>query len=394
MSERTLNKGRIAVSLAGLASLVPGLAALYLWRLQANPAKVTTAPETAPETAPVVRNVTALGRVEPQGEVITISGTSGSRISELLVSEGQQVKQGEILAYLEDYGERLAEKNLAASQLAEAQMRYESVTEYSEAQIAEAMTRIEQIKTPQSFEVDAQKATVKQLSAELDTARKDYERNQFLVEEGAVSQEILDEKAVAYFSKQAELENAQAQLAQFTETRSTDLENAQAQLKSAQAQLGQTQSEIEVQSAQSNLELAAARLERTIVRAPRPGKILDIATYSGESIDEDGILQLGDIEQMYVVAEIYQSDIGKVELGQQAVISGSSLPKDIQGTVERISSQIGKNDILSNDPAADVDSRVIEVRIRLNEASSSVVTNLINLQVDVEIVPADVSLNL
>jgi HlyD family secretion protein len=64
------------------------------------------------------------------------------------------------------------------------------------------------------------------------------------------------------------------------------------------------------------------------------------------------------------------------------------------GTVERISSQISKNDVLDNDPAADVDSRVIEVRIRLNEASSSLVADLINLQVDVEIVPADVSLNL
>ncbi len=394
MSERTLNRGRIAVSLAGLASLIPGLAALYLWRIQANPAKVTTAPQTAPEAAPVVRNVTALGRVEPKGEVITISGTNGSRISELLVREGQQVKQGEILAYLEDHDEKLAERNLAASQLAETQMRYDSATKYSEAQIQEAKTRIEQIKTPQSFEVDAQKATVKQLSAELETAKKDYDRNQFLVDEGAISEEILDEKSVAYFSKKAELENAQAQLAQFTETRSTDLQNAEAQLMSAQAQLGQTQSEIDVQSAQSNLELTEARLERTIIRAPRPGKVLDIAAYSGESIDENGILQLGNIEQMYVVAEIYESDIGKVKLGQQAVISDSSLPRNIKGTVERISSQIGKNDVLDNDPAADVDSRVIEVRIRLNEASSSLVADLINLQVDVEIVPADVSLNL
>ena len=226
MSERTLNRGRVVVSLAALASLIPGLGALYIWRLQTNPAKVAVVADVAPEATPVVRNVTSLGRVEPKGEVITVSGSNGSRISELLVNEGQEVEKEEILAYLEDYGEKLAEKNLAASQLADARMRYDSTTKYSEAQIEEARTRIEQIKTPQSYEVAAQKATVRQLTAESETAKKDYERNQFLVKEGAVSDEVLDEKAANYFSKKAELENAQAQLAQFTETRSRDLRNA------------------------------------------------------------------------------------------------------------------------------------------------------------------------
>ena len=391
MTGQTVNKGRVAVSLAALASLVPGLAALYFWRLQANPPVATTTPEVVPEV-PIVRNVTSLGRVEPKGEVITVSGTVGSRISQLLIDEGQQLKKGEAIAYLEDHDEKQAEKNLAASKLAEARTRYDSVTKFAEAQIEEAMTRIEQIKTPQSFEVAAQKATVKQLSAESEIAKKNYQRNQYLVKEGAVSQEILDEKAVDYFSKKGELENAKAQLSQFTETRQKDLGNAQAQLQSAKASLAQTQSEIEVRSSESNLELAEASLERTIIRAPRSGEVLDIKTHAGEVINDDGILQLGDVDQMYVVAEIYESDIGKIKLGQQAVITDPSLPRKITGTVERISSQINKNDVLDSDPAADTDSRVIEVKIRLNPQDSSIVSGLINLQVDVEIESADVAI--
>ena len=391
MTGQTVNKGRIAVSLAALASLIPGLAALYFWRLQASPPVATITPEAVPEV-PVARNVTSLGRVEPKGEVITVGGTVGSRISQLLVDEGQQLEKGEVIAYLEDHNEKQAEKNLAASKLAEARVRYDSVTKFAEAQIEEAMTRIEQIKKPQSFEVAAQQATVKQLSAESEIAKKNYQRNQYLVKEGAVSQEILDEKAVDYFSKKGELENAKAQLSQFTETRQRDLGNAQAQLQSAKASLAQTQSEIEVRSSQSNLELAEASLERTIVRAPRSGEVLDIKTYAGEAIDDDGILQLGDVDQMYVVAEIYESDIGKIKLGQQAVITDPSLPKKITGTVERISSQINKNDVLDTDPAADTDSRVVEVKIRLNPKDSSVVAGLINLQVDVEIESADVAI--
>ncbi len=391
MTGQTVNKGRLAVSLAALASLIPGLAALYFWRLQANPPVATTAPEAVPEV-PVARNVTSLGRVEPKGEVITVSGTVGSRISQLLVDEGQQLKKGQAIAYLDDYGEKLADKNLAASQLEDARERYNTVTKYGEAQIEEAMTRIEQIKMPESFQVNAQNATVKQLSAELETVKKDYERNKYLVKQGAVSQEVLDEKAVNYFTKRGELENAQAQLSQFTEARQSNLGNAEAQLQSAKASLAKTQAEIEVKSSQSNLELAEASLERTIIRAPRSGEVLDVVARSGEVIADKGILQLGNVDQMYVVAEIYESDIGKIKLGQQAVITDPSLPRKLTGTVERISSQISKKDVLDTDPAADTDSRVIEAKIRLNPQDSSVVAGLINLQVDVEIKSADVAI--
>lgn len=44
---------------------------------------------------------------------------------------------------------------------------------------------------------------------------------------------------------------------------------------------------------------------------------------------------------------------------------------------------IFKNDVLSVDPAADGDARVVEVKIRLND--SAAVSGLTNLQVDVQI---------
>jgi HlyD family secretion protein len=326
-----------------------------------------------------------LGRVEPQGEVITVSGTNGSRISQLLVSEGQQVEKGQVIAYMEDYQERVSERDVAASQLAETRMRYEGVTKYSMAQIEEANTRIDQIKQPQSFQIAAQQAVVDRFSSETEIAKKDYERNQFLLKEGAVSQQVVDEKAVNYFTKKGELENAKASLAQFTETRNRDLKNAEAQLKTAQASLIQTQSDVQVASAETNLQLTEARLERSIIRAPRSGEILDINTYAGEVVSEDGIVDLGDVQQMYVVAEVYESDISKIKLGQKATITDASLPRKIEGEVERMSSQINKNDILDNDPAEDTDSRVVEVKIRLNKEDSALVASLINLQVDVEI---------
>lgn len=53
---------------------------------------------------PEIRTVTALGRLEPEGEVIQLSATTsneGSRVSQLLVTEGETVQMGQVIAILD-----------------------------------------------------------------------------------------------------------------------------------------------------------------------------------------------------------------------------------------------------------------------------------------------------
>lgn len=372
-----------AIILVIAAALATGAVAVYFLRSR-SPAPTTT----PPVSTPAIAVVTALGRLEPQGEVINLGGPIGERIARLLVREGQQVKLGEVLAYLESYEEQLAEKNVAASELKEAQSRLAAETTYGSAQVQEAQSRIEQIATPQSLEVEAQKATVDQLAAELAAEQRDLARSQTLRREGAIAQQALDDQAVAVRSKQAALNNAKATLEKLVQARSTNLRNAQAQLRSSRADQTRSQSIVQVESAQRKLELAQAKLERTVIRAPQPGQIFDIFTYSGEAIPEDGsILQLGNTQRMYAVAEVYETDIGRVKLGQRATISSRALPRNIQGTVEQAGLQIAKNDVLNTDPAADTDARVVEVKIRLDQRDVALVTGLTNLQVEVAIQP-------
>src|SRR5437763_1709726 len=54
--------------------------------------------------------VTALGRIEPHGGVIAVAGPPGTRLSELKVHEGDDVRRGDTLARLEGRAELLAEK--------------------------------------------------------------------------------------------------------------------------------------------------------------------------------------------------------------------------------------------------------------------------------------------
>ena len=167
----------------------------------------------------------------------------------------------------------------------------------------------------------------------------------------------------------ASLAEARASLEETAEVRPVDIQVAQAEVNQAQAS---------VDRAQADMELA-------YVRAPLAGEILDIHTRPGEALNEKGIAQMGQTEQMMVVAEIDQNDINQVSLGQPATVTSGVFPEELQGKVHQVGSLISKNDILDTDPAASEDSRVVEVKILLEPEDSKKVTKLSNLEVDVVI---------
>jgi HlyD family secretion protein len=166
--------------------------------------------------------VAALGRLEPAGEVVNVGGPTGDRIARLEVAEGDYVQQGTVLAYLDSYQERLAERDYAASQLAEARTRLQTETQFGEAQIREAETQRQQIDRPQAFEIEAQRATIRQLGAELELAQIDLRRSQDLVNQGAISRQEYDQQATEVRQRQEQLNNAQANLIRLESARQSD----------------------------------------------------------------------------------------------------------------------------------------------------------------------------
>ena len=119
--------------------------------------------------------------------------------------------------------------------------------------------------------------------------------------------------------------------------------------------------------------------------SPRDIQVLKIHNRPGEIITSEGIAELGETSQMYAVAEIYESDIKEVKNGQNVQITSDSFPGELKGTVERIGLQVKKQNVINTDPSANIDNRVVEVRIRLDPTSSQKVTGLTNLQVKVAI---------
>ncbi|AHB87668.1 ABC-type glycolipid export system membrane fusion component DevB [Thermosynechococcus sp. NK55a] len=335
---------------------------------------------------PISDRITALGRLEPEGEVVAVSAPSMTeRLGQLLVREGDRVVAGQPLAYLDTYPERKAERDLAASQLQEARLRYEAETRLALAQIAEAERRRDRANEPAIAAIAAQQATIQRIQAELATANREYQRFAQLFADGAVSQQDLDDRTVRVRSLQEELRNAQANLVRLQEERRTELATANAAVDAAQANLGRVQTQVQLLSAERNLKLAEARLQRTIIRAPRKGRILRIHTRAGENINERGILELGNTDQMYAVAEVYETDVPRVRVGQRAEIRSSALRAPLSGRVAQVGLVVAKNDVTDTDPAAKTDARVVEVKIRLD--NSEPVAGLTNMQVEVAIDP-------
>lgn len=348
-------------------------------RLQARQAAIEEAAAPLPQRV----SVAALGRIEPEDSVIDIAASENGLISQLLVTEGEQVQQGQILAYLDMYDVRKAERDYAEGQLIEARRRLAAENQLGTSQVQEAITRIDLADAPKTQAIAAQNATMASLEAQLNLAKLDLDRFQDLFNQGAISRQELDRQQTEVNRLQADLASAEATKAQLIADQSADLENASAQVVSAEANLELSRVQSGVTSADRNLALAEARLALSVVKAPIAGQILDIYVDPGESVANQRLLSLGNTNEMYVVAEVYETDVGLVEVGQPVTITSrnGAFEQTITGQVEEIGLQIFKNDVLDDDPAANADARVVEVRIAIDQ--DEVVKQLTNLQVDV-----------
>lgn len=145
--------------------------------------------------------------------------------------------------------------------------------------------------------------------------------------------------------------------------------------------------ELAVDTARADLTAAQAVLALDVVRAPAPGQIVKIYARRGERVGTAGFAEIAQTDQMFVVAEVYETDVGRVAVGQPATARSPAIAGDLVGTVDRIGTKVGKQDVLATDPVARTDARVVEVRVKL--ADSPKAAPLSNLQVEVAIQTAD-----
>jgi len=331
-------------------------------------------------------SVVALGWLEPASGVVEISGTPGDRIEEILVSEGGQVEAGEALVYLASREIHRLEMDALKSQIAEAEARSAAEKSLADARIITAKLGVEKIDM-QGMDRENLKRRIDLLKANLQLARKDLERMENLSEELVSSQER-ERQQLVVTQAEAELAVAEADLKKLDRTLDFSRRAAEAELNAAEAGKRQAAASIPVESLRSQLEITEAKLRQSEIRAPSKGAVLRVFMESGESIGRTPILQMADLEQMSAVAEVYETDVKRIELGQPAVVRSEAFraPYDedgLHGKVEAIGRLITTPELKSLDPFARADRHVVPVRVLLDQNDSRQAADFSNLQVDV-----------
>lgn len=376
---------------------------------------------------PIAEIVTALGRLEPETEVIKLSAPlalDGDRIVEVLVKEGANVKVGQVIAILQSRDllknaviQSTKQVEVAKAKLAQIKAGAKSGEIQEQSAIVDRVKaqytgdkqaqaeNIARISAQWEGDRIAQTATINKLTAELKNAESEYQRYQQLFSEGAISNSVIDSKRLNVETAKQTLSESQAILNRINTTANKQLAEAKIALNrinnTSNKEISETQGKLnsiaeirpvdvalartEIESAIANLQRAKTELQAAYIRAPMTGQIIKIHTRVGEKIGDQGIADFAQTNTMMAVAEVYQTDISKIKLGQKAIITSQGFTGELKGVVQQIGLQVKRQNVFSDQPGENLDSRIIEVKIRLNPEDSKKVSGLTNLQVQTAI---------
>ncbi|MGC1395717.1 MAG: biotin/lipoyl-binding protein, partial [Coleofasciculaceae cyanobacterium] len=234
------------IIVAGVLCLGGTTAGIFWHRSQSSPAP-------QPVTVPI-KTVTALGRLEPKGEVIQLSAPASgqtSRIEQLLVKEGDLVKNGQTIAILDNRDKLQAAVEQAQEQVRVAQAKLAQIQAGAkQGEIDAQKATIARLNAQRQGDLEAQTATVERLQAEVQNAAAEYQRYENLYQAGAISASVRDNKQLTLKTAQKSLQEAQATLRRTQTTSMPQLGEAEANLeriaevrpvdvKAAQAEINQ-----------------------------------------------------------------------------------------------------------------------------------------------------------
>jgi HlyD family secretion protein len=208
------------------------------------------------------------GRIE--ADEIDIDTKFAGRIAEILADEGDMVKAGQIVA-------RMDTRDLAAS------------LKKSEAQVRQAQMAIEEAT-----------ANVAQQTSLMLLAQKEFDRATYLVQRGAQTKEVQDQ-------------------------RQQQLDSANAALKAAQARV--TEAEHALEASTHDVELYAVNIADNTLVAPKDGRIQYRIANVGEVLPAGGkVFAMLDVSYVYMDVYLPTREAGRVKIGADARIALDAVP--------------------------------------------------------------------
>jgi HlyD family secretion protein len=268
-----MNK-KLLAGIAGAAIVVIGGAAFMFRGASASTGKYDYQ-TVAVERGVVARVVSASGAVQPREKVPVGSEVSG-KIVEVLVDYNDTVKKGQVLAVVdpETFQNTLAQNRARLQQ--------------SQASVANSHSSIDRAK------------------AALVVAESNYKRQKSLFAEGAISQQAWEQADQTYT-------------------------NAKLSLQSEEVSLKSTLAGLE--TARAQVQDSVTKLERTNIRSPMDGIIIDRKVDVGQTVQSSQqvatLFQVAaDLSQIEIEAAVVESDIGGIDPGDPVRFTVDAFPGD------------------------------------------------------------------
>ncbi|HKE35466.1 MAG TPA: biotin/lipoyl-binding protein [Candidatus Acidoferrum sp.] len=281
--------------------------------------------------------IAAPGRVEAVSEEVRVSSELSGRLKTVNVEEGDRVRQGQVLAEIQndDYRARVQEAEAGLAQR-EAELR-------------------RTVNGARAQERREAEASMKAAEAVLHNARSEAERRRGLADRNVISRDEAERYERAYQVARAQYEEAAQHFSLIdANAREEDRAHAEAAVATAKAQLAE----------------ARAYLEKSYIRAPINGVILRQLRHTGESVStqfDSPVVTMADDSVLRVRLDVDETDVSKLIVGQRAYVTAEAYGEHkFWGRVIRVGLILGKKNIRTDEPSEHVDTKILETLVELD----------------------------
>jgi len=346
--------------------------------------------DSVPASTPtqIVRQVNSQGKLMPARGIARLSALPGDRVDSILVKPGDRVVNDQVLAVLKSQTAKKLELEAAELKYAEAKSLHE--VKLRELALAVSMAKSRVAAAEQSIEIAQSQQRLANLNEQqIDRLRKQVEAMKRLREDPLTRAAI---GRLEVESKELEVEKLSATAEQSQLTAENGSKQASLQLKQAEESLVASQEAHSSALANSPLESLSKSIEllklqwlESSIRAPYDATILNVVTEVGERTSTLPVLEIADLSRIVCMAEVYEADVGRIQLGDPARMKSAALETDLTGRVSRIDRIVGASQMRSPNPMARTDFRSVGVWIEIAEENIPLASKRLQLQVDVQI---------
>jgi HlyD family secretion protein len=339
------------------------------------------------------RQIVALGRLEPAGGVLEISAIPGDVLQGFAsgVAEGAVVDAGAELARVKSYDLRATQLEAADAKLRVGRQQRDQEIALAQANHQQALAGKAEVDAKLE-EIDAQEQALEAMAEAARIAVADYES---LVELQNNDPELVTAHQLRRKRNQADQAAREYDVRKRTHAAAKKAAFAAVKAASENVRVAEINLQLATEIDRNLVtaierKVAAETLEQSILRAPATTKdgsgkftVLKINMEPGEFVTQIPVMQIGNLNHMVCIAEVYEADVKEIEVGQSvqirsAAFSGRYADGDangdgaggLPGKVVRVGSLVSTAGLIQRNPLAPSDRSIVEVLVAIEGANA------------------------